>query len=104
MTWGWRIEGTSDATEIVLASLGSAAVRTPVVGHCVDASFPLVNWSFDSELDFSSLRSFAKREEAEVAGTCFVVAVCFVAAVAAVVCFVVAAVVVEVFSATVVAD
>ena len=72
--------GTSDATEIALVS-GSVAVSTPAVGHYADASLPLANWSFDSEPGLSSLRSFVKREEAGVVGTCFAVVVAAAAAV-----------------------
>ena len=97
VTWGWRIEGTSDATEIDLVLLGSVVVRTPVVVHCADASYPLANWSFDSGPGFFSLRSLAKREEAEVAGTYFVAAAAVVAA-----AVVAAVVVVEATSAIVV--
>ena len=60
-------------TQTALVSLGSVALSTPAVGHYVDASLPLGNWSFDWELGCSSLHSFVKREE--VVGTCFAVVV-----------------------------
>ena len=82
---------TSDATETELVSPGSVVVSTPAVGHYADASLPLVNWSFDSELGFFSLHSFVKREEVEVVGTCFVVVAAVVVAVVGVAVVVVAA-------------
>lgn len=71
-------------TEIAPVS-ESVAVSTPAVGHYADASLPLANWSFDSEPGLSSLRSFVKREEAEVVGTCFAVVAAVVAVTVAVV-------------------
>ena len=91
-------------TGTALVSVGSVAVSTPAVGHYADASLPLVNWSFDSVLGFSSLHSFVKREEVEVVGTCFaVVAVVVVAVAVAVVVVVVGAAVEEVLTTVVVA-
>ena len=90
--------------QTALVSPGSVALATPAVGHYVDASLPLVNWSFDSELGDSSLHSFVKREE--VVGTCFavvVVAVVVVVVVAAAAVVVVAAAAVEEVYTTVVA-
>ena len=88
-------------TQTALVSPGSVALSTPAVGHYVDASLPLVNWSFDSELGFSSLHSFVKREE--VVGTCFAVVVVAVVAAVVVVVAVVAAVVEKVYTTVVVA-
>jgi len=95
-------------TGTALVSVGSVAVSTPAVGHYADASLPLVNWSFDSVLGFSSLHSFVKREEVEVVGTCFavvavVVVAVAVAVVAVVVVVVVGAAVEEVLTTVVVA-
>ena len=77
-------------THIALVSPGSVALSTPAVGHYVDASLPLVYWTFDSEFGLSSLHSFVKREE--VVGTCFAVVAAVIVVVAAAVAVVVAAV------------
>ena len=80
VTWDWLIVGTSDVTETVAVLPENAAVETPAVDRCVDASFPLVSWSVDFELVLSSLRSFAKMEVPGVVGTYFAAAVVVVAA------------------------
>ena len=83
-------------TQTALVSPGSVALSTPEVGHYVDASLPLVNWSLDSELGFSSL------EREEVVGTCFAAVVVAAAAVAVVAAVVVVAAVEEVYTTVVV--